>query len=248
MSIPSLRVCMCGLCRPPGILVSIKIIIMEYLVNISKRRAFWSLNEDILKITILTTNTSYPSRKIRRIRACTHQRPQRKQFQYAISSEDQYAVLEIYYVNILEDIKRGLYSKKPQYAIAKYQENRANGRNEKRIVAIEDSNSKALVATDNNEDIDWTKEFDAEPVTYAMMALTEFKKEDWSRSFVQTMCIWTRMDLGFYSRVPQAVLSRSTDGSYYPRMDNRRPRISSYSPSSSPLLPDSLIEQHNPRK
>ncbi|GJR09953.1 hypothetical protein Tco_0792605 [Tanacetum coccineum] len=34
------------------------------------------------------------------------------------------------------------------------------------------------------------------------------------------------------SRVPQAVLSRSTDGSYYPRLDNRRPRISSYSPSS----------------
>ncbi|GJR29431.1 ribonuclease H-like domain-containing protein [Tanacetum coccineum] len=56
---------------------------------------------------------------------------------------------------------------------AKYQENRANGRQEKRIVAIEDSNSKALVATDNNEDIDWTKEFDAEPVTLAMMALTE---------------------------------------------------------------------------
>ncbi|GJV21352.1 hypothetical protein Tco_1370372 [Tanacetum coccineum] len=68
---------------------------MEYLVNISKRRAFWSLNKDILKITILTTNTPYPSRKIRRIRACTHQRPQRKQVQYAVSSEDQYAVLEI---------------------------------------------------------------------------------------------------------------------------------------------------------
>ncbi|GJU79408.1 hypothetical protein Tco_1281773 [Tanacetum coccineum] len=43
-----------------------------------------------------------------------------------------------------------------------YQENRANGRQEKKTVAIEDSNSKALVATDNNEDIDWTKEFDAE--------------------------------------------------------------------------------------
>ncbi|GKA38335.1 hypothetical protein Tco_0730886 [Tanacetum coccineum] len=50
------------------------IIIMEYLVNISKRRSFWSLNDDILKITILTTNTLYPSRKIRRIRACTHQK------------------------------------------------------------------------------------------------------------------------------------------------------------------------------
>ncbi|GJT59732.1 hypothetical protein Tco_1003265 [Tanacetum coccineum] len=38
-------------------------LIMEYLMNISKRRTFWSLNEDILKITILTTNTPYPSRK-----------------------------------------------------------------------------------------------------------------------------------------------------------------------------------------
>ncbi|GJX39045.1 DNA-directed DNA polymerase [Tanacetum coccineum] len=70
-------------------------VIMEYLVNISKRRAFWSFNEDILKISILTTNMSYPSRKIRRIRACTHQRPQRKEDQYAVSREGQYAVLEI---------------------------------------------------------------------------------------------------------------------------------------------------------
>ncbi|GKA25455.1 hypothetical protein Tco_0711564 [Tanacetum coccineum] len=34
----------------------ISVVIMKYLVNISKRCAFWSLNEDILKITILTTN------------------------------------------------------------------------------------------------------------------------------------------------------------------------------------------------
>ncbi|GJU61591.1 putative reverse transcriptase domain-containing protein [Tanacetum coccineum] len=96
-------------------------IIMEYLAKVSKRRAFWSLNEDSLKVTILKTNTPYPSRKIRRIRACTHQRPQRNEDQYAVSREDQYAVskedqyalLEIYYVNILEDIKRGPYFKKP---------------------------------------------------------------------------------------------------------------------------------------
>ncbi|GJV54272.1 hypothetical protein Tco_1450013 [Tanacetum coccineum] len=70
-------------------------LIMEYLVKVSKRRAFWSLNEDILKITILKTNTPYPSRKIRRIRACTHQRPQRKEDQYAVSRRSQYAVLKI---------------------------------------------------------------------------------------------------------------------------------------------------------
>ncbi|GJY21780.1 histidine--tRNA ligase, cytoplasmic [Tanacetum coccineum] len=48
-----------------GWMTSIRLIV-KYLVNISKRRAFWSLNEDILKITILKTNTSYPSKKIRR--------------------------------------------------------------------------------------------------------------------------------------------------------------------------------------
>ncbi|GJR46072.1 ribonuclease H-like domain-containing protein [Tanacetum coccineum] len=63
---------------------------------------------------------------------------------------------------------------------AKYQENKANGRKEKKIVAIEDSNSKALVATDNNEAIDLTKDVHAEPVTFAMMALTELEKDDWS--------------------------------------------------------------------
>ncbi|GJZ29317.1 hypothetical protein Tco_0573964 [Tanacetum coccineum] len=81
--------------KPTFRIVLISYLITEYLVNINKRRAFWSLNEDILKITILTTNTPYPSRKIRRIRACTHQRPQRKPVQYAVSSEDQYAILEI---------------------------------------------------------------------------------------------------------------------------------------------------------
>ncbi|GJW93477.1 hypothetical protein Tco_0173149 [Tanacetum coccineum] len=38
-------------------------------------------------------------------------------------------------------------------------------------------------STDNNEDIDWTKEFDAEPVTFAMMALTEVEQDDWSMEF-----------------------------------------------------------------
>ncbi|GJV09409.1 hypothetical protein Tco_1347065 [Tanacetum coccineum] len=79
----------------------------------SKWRAFWSLNKDILKITIMKTNTLYPSRKIRCIRACTHQRPQKDKHQYAVSRETQYAVSEIWnQYNILEDIKRGPYSKK----------------------------------------------------------------------------------------------------------------------------------------
>ncbi|GJU69407.1 hypothetical protein Tco_1255666 [Tanacetum coccineum] len=71
--------------------------------------------------------------------------------------------------NIVKRIYSGLASSKSKW-----------GRKEKKIVAIEDSNSKALVATNNNEEIDWTKEFDAETVTFAMMALTELDQDDWS--------------------------------------------------------------------
>ncbi|GJZ93173.1 hypothetical protein Tco_0665238 [Tanacetum coccineum] len=72
---------------------------------------------DDVRITILKTNTPYPSRKIWRICACTHQRPRGIKLNTPYP-EDQYAVLEIWYVNILEDIKRGPYSKKPQYAVS----------------------------------------------------------------------------------------------------------------------------------
>ncbi|GJV90773.1 ribonuclease H-like domain-containing protein [Tanacetum coccineum] len=63
---------------------------------------------------------------------------------------------------------------------AKYQANRANGSKEKRIVPIEDSNSKAMVAKDSQGEIDWTKEFDDDPVTFAMVALNGIEKDDWS--------------------------------------------------------------------
>ncbi|GJT18380.1 putative ribonuclease H-like domain-containing protein [Tanacetum coccineum] len=50
------------------------------------------------------------------------------------------------------------------------------------------------------------------------------------------------------SRVPQAVLSRSTDGSYYPRMDNRRPRISSTYHIQVFYHKDSSLTTKEPRK
>ncbi|GKB97910.1 hypothetical protein Tco_0984047, partial [Tanacetum coccineum] len=48
--------------------------IMEYLVKISKKARILELKRRHLKITVLTTNTPYPSRKIRRICACTSQK------------------------------------------------------------------------------------------------------------------------------------------------------------------------------
>ncbi|GJX99677.1 hypothetical protein Tco_0356696 [Tanacetum coccineum] len=71
------------------------LVIIEFFGGILAKARIWSLNEDILKIIILKTNTPYPSRKIWRIRACTHQRPQRNKAQYAVSRRSQYAVLKI---------------------------------------------------------------------------------------------------------------------------------------------------------
>ncbi|GJR30794.1 reverse transcriptase domain-containing protein [Tanacetum coccineum] len=66
--------------KEPKLLVELKHSLNNYGV------IGWSLNEDILKIIILKTNTSYPSRKIRRIRACTHQRPLKDKVQYALNT------------------------------------------------------------------------------------------------------------------------------------------------------------------
>ncbi|GJR51153.1 hypothetical protein Tco_1401674 [Tanacetum coccineum] len=55
-----------------------------------------------------------------------------------------------------------------------------NGSKEKRLVPIEDSNSKALVEKDSKGEIDWTKEFDDDPVTFAMVALNGMEEDDWS--------------------------------------------------------------------
>ncbi|GJT91599.1 hypothetical protein Tco_1080444 [Tanacetum coccineum] len=46
-------------------LVGVVLLMKDYRM-INPKGAFWSLNEDILTITILKTNTPYPSRKIRR--------------------------------------------------------------------------------------------------------------------------------------------------------------------------------------
>ncbi|GJR31328.1 hypothetical protein Tco_1107560 [Tanacetum coccineum] len=55
-----------------------------------------------------------------------------------------------------------------------------NLRGEKRIVAIEVSNSKACSNRTNNDDIDWDQGIDAETSDIAMMALTELEEDDWS--------------------------------------------------------------------
>ncbi|GJR91044.1 reverse transcriptase domain-containing protein [Tanacetum coccineum] len=52
---------------------ALKLDIMEYLVKISKKARILELKQRHLKITVLTSYTPYPSRKIRRICACTSQ-------------------------------------------------------------------------------------------------------------------------------------------------------------------------------
>ncbi|GJW45761.1 hypothetical protein Tco_0077407 [Tanacetum coccineum] len=72
------EVCTIWKSRSVGVLKSQEVI-MEYLVKISKKARIMELKRRHLKITVLTTNMPYPSRKIRRICACTSQRPRRKQ-------------------------------------------------------------------------------------------------------------------------------------------------------------------------
>ncbi|GJY99595.1 hypothetical protein Tco_0517025 [Tanacetum coccineum] len=55
-------------------LINEPLVIMEYLAKISKKARILELKQRHLKIIVLTSNTLYPSRKIRRICACTSQK------------------------------------------------------------------------------------------------------------------------------------------------------------------------------
>ncbi|GJX29733.1 hypothetical protein Tco_0237812 [Tanacetum coccineum] len=62
-------------------------LIMEYLVKISKKARILKLKQRHLKITVMTSNTPYPSRKIQHNRACTSLKTKRNDDQYAVSRE-----------------------------------------------------------------------------------------------------------------------------------------------------------------
>ncbi|GJW61003.1 hypothetical protein Tco_0110338 [Tanacetum coccineum] len=91
-------------------------IITEYLVNISKRRAFWSLNEDILKINdsdyqyavSIKEDTAYP---------CLHS-PKTTKERRSIRHIQRRQIRRIGYMacEYSGRYQRGPYSKKPQYA------------------------------------------------------------------------------------------------------------------------------------
>ncbi|GJT32925.1 hypothetical protein Tco_0923344 [Tanacetum coccineum] len=63
-------------------------VIMEYLVKISKKARILELKRRHLKITILTSYTPYPSRKIRRICAFTSQKTTKETSSIAVPKKD----------------------------------------------------------------------------------------------------------------------------------------------------------------
>ncbi|GKB25342.1 putative reverse transcriptase domain-containing protein [Tanacetum coccineum] len=73
----------------------VQFVIMEYLVKISKKTRILEHKRRYFEEYCSDTQYAVSIKKIRRICTCTHQRPRRKQDQYAVSREDQYAVLEI---------------------------------------------------------------------------------------------------------------------------------------------------------
>ncbi|GJU65550.1 hypothetical protein Tco_1247385, partial [Tanacetum coccineum] len=88
------------------VVVANDFLIMEYLVKLSKRRAFWSLNKNILKIYYsdyqyaisINKDTTYP---------CLHSpTPQRNKAQYGVSRRRLYAISKIYKNDIKREFKK----------------------------------------------------------------------------------------------------------------------------------------------
>ncbi|GJY83610.1 ribonuclease H-like domain-containing protein, partial [Tanacetum coccineum] len=70
------------------------LLIMEYLVKISKKARILELKRRHLKITVLISNTPYPSRKIRRICACTSLKTTKDQGSIHQETEEQKRFLQ----------------------------------------------------------------------------------------------------------------------------------------------------------
>ncbi|GJU87597.1 reverse transcriptase domain-containing protein [Tanacetum coccineum] len=68
-------------------------LIMEYFVKISKKARILELKRRNLKNTVLKSNTPYPSRKIRRICACTSQEKTKNKDLYVVSRRLLYACM-----------------------------------------------------------------------------------------------------------------------------------------------------------
>ncbi|GKB90018.1 hypothetical protein Tco_0962290, partial [Tanacetum coccineum] len=158
-------------------------IIMEYLVKVSKRRAFSSLNEDILKITILKTNTPYPSRKIRRIRACTHQRPQRNEDQYTISflanllhvtMDDPNITMEEYIRLEEENARRR--GKVFNWETAKYGKI-CNALCEPTVSPLNDNKIDFRISFDESDDEDYTVIYDKYSFSYKIIYVNDLKTD-----------------------------------------------------------------------
>ncbi|GJW60458.1 hypothetical protein Tco_0109793 [Tanacetum coccineum] len=70
-------------------------VIMEYLVKISKKARILELKRIHLKITVLTSYTPYPSRKIRRIGACNSLKTTKEQGSICHIQKSLYTVFKI---------------------------------------------------------------------------------------------------------------------------------------------------------
>ncbi|GJR98707.1 putative reverse transcriptase domain-containing protein [Tanacetum coccineum] len=149
-------------------------IITKHLVNISERRAFWSLNEDILKITILKTNTPYPSRKIRRIHAYTSQitkkdwRPNTPYPGDINTPNSQYSNKIFWKISNVV-----LTPRNPQYAVKMDDPNITM----EEYIRLEEEKARKHVLLDDSDDEDYTVIFDKNSFSYKKISTNDLKMD-----------------------------------------------------------------------
>ncbi|GKA04427.1 putative reverse transcriptase domain-containing protein [Tanacetum coccineum] len=86
---------------------------MENLVKVSRKARILELKRRHMKITVLTSNMPYPSRKIQCICACTSQKTTKETRLIRRIQGRPIRLIQAMEINMMEDIKHGPYSKTP---------------------------------------------------------------------------------------------------------------------------------------
>ncbi|GJW78643.1 hypothetical protein Tco_0140325 [Tanacetum coccineum] len=157
-------------------------VIIEYLMKISKKARILELKRRHLKIIILTSNTSYPSRKIRRICACTSQkttketrsiRRLRKKYRLSLKNDmpprdkiDNPNINMEEYIR-LEKEKARRHGKVYNWETAKYG----------KICSLNNNEIDFRISFDESDDEDYTVIFDKNSFSYKIISVNDLKTD-----------------------------------------------------------------------
>nr|GEV87719.1 hypothetical protein [Tanacetum cinerariifolium] len=149
---------------------------MEYLVKISKKARILKLKRRNMKITVLTSYTPYPSRKIQRICACTSPKTTREQGSIRRIQSSLYAYGKIWYNEDVHDL-RSVKTKFPAIVLNDALTSEVMLLCEPMVSPLNNNKIDFRISFDESDDEDYTVIYDKNSFSYKIIFVDDLKMD-----------------------------------------------------------------------